>query len=98
MTPPDLATTCRDLAARARDASRRLATTPTARKDRWLHRVADSLTSRQETLLEANARDVAAAAGYGLSSAQIDRLKLTTDRLRSAANGLREVAALPDPV
>lgn len=98
MTHPDLASTCRDMARRARDASRALATAPTSRKDRWLHRVADTLTARQEPILAANARDVAAASEYGLSAAQIDRLKLTPSRLSAAAAGLREVAALPDPV
>src|SRR5688572_26640562 len=100
MTPtlsaPDLATACRELAVRARDASRLLATAGSAAKDRWLRRVADALSSRQEGIFEANARDVSAAREHGLTGAQIDRLKLTPERLRAAASGLLEVVALPD--
>jgi glutamate-5-semialdehyde dehydrogenase len=97
-SPPDLAATCRTMAKRARAASSRLAVAPTAAKDRWLARTADALLSRQADVLAANARDLAAAADNGISGAAIDRLRLTPDRLRSAANGLREVAALPDPI
>ncbi|MFO0878049.1 MAG: glutamate-5-semialdehyde dehydrogenase [Gemmataceae bacterium] len=94
----DLAHECREIARRARAASLQLATLTSAQKDRWLQRVAEALVGRQEELLAANARDVDAARGYGLSPSQVERLKLTPDRLRSAAEGLRQVAALPDPV
>jgi glutamate-5-semialdehyde dehydrogenase len=53
---------------------------------------------RQAELLAANERDLGGATEQGLTAAQIDRLRLTPDRLRAAAAGLREVAALPDPV
>lgn len=94
----DLKPWCRDLAGRARTAAARLATAATAAKDRWLHRAADALLERQQELLAANGRDLAAAAENGLGAAQIDRLRLTPDRLRAAADGLRQVAALPDPI
>lgn len=94
----DLAATCRDLAGHARAAALSLATAGSAVKDRWLHRVADALLARHDALLAANARDVSAAKDAGLAAAQVDRLTLTLDRLRAAAAGLREVAALPDPV
>jgi glutamate-5-semialdehyde dehydrogenase len=94
----DLAARCRDLAARARAASSALAVADRARKDRWLRRSADAILQRQAELLAANADDVAAARKHNLTSAQIDRLKLTPERLAAAAAGLREVAALPDPV
>src|SRR5262245_43417009 len=100
MTPvaTDLAPLCRALAARARAAASILATTGRGPKDRWLERSAEALLRRQDDLLAANALDVAAAAEHGLSAAQIDRLTLTPERLAAAAAGLREVAALPDPV
>ena len=53
--------------------------------------------SRAEEILEANGRDVAAAGELGLTAAQVDRLRLTPERLRAAAAGLKEVAALPEP-
>jgi glutamate-5-semialdehyde dehydrogenase len=94
----DLEALCQKLAVRAKAASTVLATTSTAAKDRWLLSTAAALESRTTELLEANARDVAAAPGYGLTAAAIDRLKLTPARIKSAAEGMRQVAALPDPV
>ena len=67
-------------------------------KDRWLKRAAAALIERGIEILAANERDLAAAPGFGLGAAQIDRLRLTTSRLKGMADGLREVAALPDPV
>src|SRR5262249_12164646 len=67
-------------------------------KDRWLRAAADALESRTAELLGANAKDVAAAPDYGLNAAAVDRLRLTPPRIKSAADGLRQVAALPDPV
>ncbi len=49
-------------------------------------------------VLAANARDVGRTAEFGLTSAQVDRLRLTPQRVHAAATGLREIAALPDPV
>lgn len=94
----DLSAYCLDLARRARTASRMLATTSGASKNDWLKRTAEVLEQRYDEVLDANQKDLAAAAEMGLSSAQIDRLRLTPARLRDAAAGLREVAALPDPV
>ena len=100
MTPTatDLAAYCADLGRRARAAARALATAPGAAKDRWLLAAADALAERRDEVLAANERDVAGALGLGLTTAQVDRLRLTPDRLRAAADGLREVASLPDPV
>lgn len=95
---PDLAALCREWAARARAAAAELASAPTAAKDRWLRRAADALHTRQPDLLAANEQDLAGAAALGLSAAATDRLRLTPARLRDAADGLRQVAALPDPV
>jgi glutamate-5-semialdehyde dehydrogenase len=94
----DLTAYCEDLGRRARAAARLLANAPGDRKNRWLQQAAAALEARTEDLLRANAQDVAAAPGFGLTAAQTDRLRLTPDRVRAAAAGLREVAALPDPV
>jgi glutamate-5-semialdehyde dehydrogenase len=94
----DLESHCDDLALRARAASRLLATTTGAYKNRWLRAAADALEHRCPAILAANERDVAGAANAGLTAAQVDRLRLTPERLRAAAAGLHEVAALPDPV
>src|SRR5947209_6597756 len=95
---PDLSAYCTDIARRARAASRALAVAPGARKDAWLRAAAQALEGRAAEVLAANGKDVAGAAAAGLSAAQVDRLRLTPARLREAADGLRDVAALPDPV
>jgi glutamate-5-semialdehyde dehydrogenase len=94
----DLVSYCQDVGRRARAASRLLATVHSDRKDRWLHETARGLESRTPEILEANARDLAGATETGLAPAQIDRLRLTKERLSAMAAGLREVAALPDPI
>jgi glutamate-5-semialdehyde dehydrogenase len=94
----DLTTYCEDLARRARVASRALTAAQGACKNRWLRAAADAIETRTSQILAANARDVAAADESGLTSAQVDRLRLTAERLDAAAIGLREIAALPDPV
>lgn len=97
-TAADLTAYCEDLGRRAVVASRTLATATGGRKNAWLLRAADGLEQRTSELLEGNAEDLANADGYELSAAQKDRLRLTPDRIRAAAQGLREVAALPDPI
>ncbi len=87
-----------DLARRARAASRLLAPAIGDRKNRWLHHAADSLERRTSEIIDANAKDVAGAKQANLSAANIDRLTLTPSRIRAAADGLRQIAALPDPV
>jgi len=94
----DLQAYCDDLACRARAAGRALATVLSERKNTWLHRAARDLEARAAEILEANGRDVAAAGTFELTPAQVDRLRLTPERIKAAAAGLREVAALPDPV
>jgi glutamate-5-semialdehyde dehydrogenase len=85
-----------DLARRARAASRLLAPIVGERKNRWLLHAADAIDKRSAEILDANARDLAGAAE--LSPANLDRLRLTTERVRAAARGLRDLAGLPDPV
>src|SRR6188472_625279 len=60
--------------------------------------MADSLAKSETAILEANQRDVASAEANGTSAALIDRLRLTPDRIAGMVEGLRELAALPDPV
>jgi glutamate-5-semialdehyde dehydrogenase len=60
--------------------------------------MADSLAKAETASLEANERDVARTEANGTSAALIDQLRLTPDRIARLAEGLRELAALPDPV
>ena len=94
----DLAAYCTDIARRARAASRILAVVPGARKDAWLGAAAKALEDRTKELLLANEQDIAEATTAGLGAAPLDRLRLTPTRLRDAARGLREVAAMPNPI
>ncbi len=94
----ELADQCRQIARRAREASLVLATVSSAKKDRWLLRSAELLLANMPSLIAANLRDVMAAQENGLNSAAIDRLKLTPGGIEAAAQGLRQVAALPDPI
>jgi glutamate-5-semialdehyde dehydrogenase len=86
------------LAQRARAASRVLATAPTEAKNAALRRLAELLPVSTDALLAANAKDLAAARESNLTSAQIDRLTLDVKRIAQMAEGVRQVAALPDPV
>lgn len=87
-----------DMGRRALEASRRLAQLPADRKNAILLAMADGLEKRQSEILAANATDVAAAEAKGLSSAMIDRLMLNPKRIADMVQGIREVAALNDPV
>ena len=87
-----------ELANRAKAASRRLATASTAVKDEALLTAADLLEARSADVLAANSLDVAGAEGAGIPTGLVDRLRLTEDRVAAMASGLRQVAALADPV
>nr|WP_312508593.1 glutamate-5-semialdehyde dehydrogenase [Pseudomonas luteola] len=82
----------------AREASRLLARASTAQKNNALLSVADALDRARPLLVEANERDLAAGRVAGLDSALLDRLALTPARIDGMIAGLRQVAALPDPV
>jgi glutamate-5-semialdehyde dehydrogenase len=86
------------LARAAREASYELAVTTRAAKDEALLAMADRLLVDADGLLAANAEDVARAEAGGTPAAVVDRLRLTPERLADMADGLRQVAALPDPV
>lgn len=87
-----------DLAIRAREASRALALATRAEKDAALLAMAAALGTHAEPLLAANAEDVARAEEGGTPPNVVDRLRLTDERLAGMAQGLRDVAGLPDPV
>ena len=91
-------TTFTDQARAARTAARTLATASRATKDAALGAMADRLLGASDAILAANAEDVAAAEASGTSGALIDRLRLTPDRLQGMADGLRQLAGLPDPI
>ena len=86
------------LAKEAKAASRELARLTTAEKNSCLLAMADALEKNSAALKQANALDMDAGAKMGLTSAMLDRLKLDDKRIAGMAKGLREVAALPDPV
>jgi glutamate-5-semialdehyde dehydrogenase len=86
----------RVFAERAKAAAAELALLPRAVKDAALHAMADALVARTDEVLTANAEDVGEVpAGAGWS---VDRLRLTPERVVAMADGLRQLAALPDPV
>jgi glutamate-5-semialdehyde dehydrogenase len=87
-----------ELGRRAKAASRALAKASTGAKDAALHAAADLLCQRSADILEANAADIAAAETAGVSPTVVDRLRLNPARVESMAAGLRQVAALADPV
>lgn len=88
----------KELGVKAKRAALALGSAATESKNAALLAMADSLLGREEAILAANAEDLARAAANGMSRAFIDRLTLTHERLLDMANGLRELAAMPDPV
>jgi glutamate-5-semialdehyde dehydrogenase len=90
--------TTEELGRRAKAASRVLGTAGTPSKNAALLTAADLLLERAAEIQAANDADLEAAAAGGMAAGPLDRLKLTDSRLDGMANGLRTVAALPDPV
>ena len=88
----------RELAQRAKRASRVLAQLGTKEKNSLLVGMADELDAQEKVIRKANQEDVAAARGAGTSGAMLDRLELTEKRFRDMVEGVRHVAELPDPV
>jgi glutamate-5-semialdehyde dehydrogenase len=86
------------LAQRARAASLRLATAPTAKKDAALEKLAALIDASHFTLLEANQRDLLSPEAGALAPAARERLTLNEAKLRQLSASVREVALLPDPV
>lgn len=90
--------TTRQLAERARDAAVALRSCTPEQKTRAIQAMARGLIENADRILEANARDVAAARANGMGNAKADRLTLTEARLRDMAAGLESVAGLSDPI
>jgi glutamate-5-semialdehyde dehydrogenase len=88
----------RALAEPARAAARALATTPSEVKAVALGAMADALAERADDILAANREDVARARAEAATGAVVDRLTLDRDRLHQVAAGVRQIAALPDPI
>jgi glutamate-5-semialdehyde dehydrogenase len=86
------------LAHEAKEAARVLANQSSAVKNEVLRAMADGLEREMPALIEENEKDLAAARERDLAPAMVDRLVLDEKRIRAMADGLREVAALPDPV
>ena len=84
--------------AAARKASRVLALAGTQKKNEALKAIAKAIVARQEEILAANAADVEAGREAGLRESLIDRLTLTPARMEGIVEGVRQVAALPDPI
>jgi len=98
MNDNTLAEMVTEMAGRARQAARNLATLSTAAKNTALLTTADLLLSEKEYIQSENSRDLEAGRNKGLSPAMLDRLELSDKVIESMIIGLREVAALPDPV
>ncbi len=87
-----------DFGRRARAAARQLRLCSTEKKNAGIRAMADELLAAQDAILAANAQDVERAKASGISAAMIDRLTLDPKRLAAMADGVRQVADLPDPV
>ena len=94
----ELETYCKQVADRAKRASRQLGAIAGKNKNDWLRASAHALRTGTASILTANEKDIAAAPGYGLTDAQIDRLVLKGDRIDGIARALEEIAMLPDPI
>jgi glutamate-5-semialdehyde dehydrogenase len=94
----DIATLMRGIGERARAAAAELAHAPSAAKDAALTAAAEAVMDRRGEIAEANERDMQSASADGLSPAMLDRLLLTEGRIAAVADGLRAIAAQPDPV
>jgi glutamate-5-semialdehyde dehydrogenase len=93
----DLAQQIEEMGRRARAAARSLALCSKDKKNAALMAMADALEAAEAEIIAANAQDLEAAPGYGLNAAAVDRLRLDAARIRAMAQGVREVADLPDP-
>ena len=94
----DLPAYMQEVGKRARAAARAMSRADTAMKDAALDAIADAIVQSAEQLKAANEKDLAAGRQLGLDDALLDRLELNDERIAGMAEGLRQVAALPDPV
>ncbi len=94
----DLRAYCEKLAVQAARAAAELTRVTGAQKQQWLRTAAAAMREQSDRLEAANQKDLDAAPGFGLTDAQIDRLRLTPQRIESVAAALEEVALLPEPI
>lgn len=88
----------KDIALKAKSASKLLSTALSSQKNQALNKIADNLITNSEKLIQENCKDLDDARKKGLSSSLVDRLELNSKRINSMAEGLRQVASLDDPV
>src|SRR5262245_54954938 len=94
----DVQTYIHGVGRQARAAARPIARADTATKNRALKEMAAAIERDRKRLLEANARDLAAAKEQRMDAAMVDRLTLTPKGIAAMADGLRQIAKLPDPI
>src|SRR4030042_997524 len=94
----DISQDIQKIAQQAREASYQIARLSSEVKDQALRRMADGLVEKKRVLLAENLKDLEQAEKEGLSKAMLDRLALTEEGIAAIAQGLREIALLPDPV
>ncbi len=97
-TTGDVAARVAEIGRQARRASRALAASDTASRNRALEATANAIEARVESIQRANRLDLEGGRQKSLSPALMDRLELTPSRIAAMAEGLRQIAALPDPV
>ncbi|MBF0242436.1 MAG: glutamate-5-semialdehyde dehydrogenase [Desulfamplus sp.] len=90
--------TIKDIAFRAKAASRKMAVASTEKKNLILHSIADKLLLHKDKIQNENQKDIEYAKSKGLSAAMIDRLRISDGTIQSMIKGLNEIAELPDPV
>ncbi|GAB5415073.1 MAG: glutamate-5-semialdehyde dehydrogenase [Congregibacter sp.] len=98
VTPAEVTALIRDMASAAKDASRLIAASSGESRDAALHAAADLLLKREDALLAANREDMQRARERNLDAALLDRLELDASRIAAMCEGLRQVAALADPI
>ena len=94
----DIKAYMQDLGLQARAAGREISRTESGKKNQALLEIAKVIDSSQERLLAENKKDLAAGKLNGLDAASLDRLALTASGIQAMVEGLKQVAALPDPV
>jgi len=87
-----------DLASRAKAASLRMTIVSGAQKNHWLKRTAELIEEKHNFILTENQKDIAAAPGFGLTTAETDRLLLNSKRLGEIVAALKEITMFPDPI
>lgn len=86
------------LGQQAKESAYQLGLLDTATKNQLLAKMADALEANTPVILEANAQDLANSDDYGIKETMKDRLRLTEERIKEMADGIRQVIQLPDPI